>query len=78
MTIITETEVNNMGFVIGLFIGATVGVGAISFIQGASMNNREQEAYMEGFLAGQLEKEREIQMEDYLASEIKAIKEGDE
>ncbi len=51
-----------MGFITGLFIGATGGVIAMAFIQGASLNNREQEAYMEGYLAGQVE----------------ALKEGDE
>ena len=48
-----------MEFIIGLIIGVLTGALSIAFIQGASINRREQEVYMEGYLAGQVERMRD-------------------
>ena len=45
-----------MEFIVGLIIGSLAGAFAIAFIQGASNNRREHEIYMEGYLAGQIER----------------------
>ena len=42
-------------FGIGLIIGAIGGAVAVSFMIGASRTNHENEIYMEGYLAGQVE-----------------------
>lgn len=40
-------------FIIGLFMGGSIGFLITVLIIGTSTVNREREAYMEGFLAGQ-------------------------
>lgn len=42
-------------FIIGLTIGAIGGALAMCFIIGSSRTNHENEIYMEGYLAGQVE-----------------------
>ena len=44
-----------MGFIAGLIIGVLTGALCIVFLMGASTTRREQEIYMEGYLAGQAE-----------------------
>ena len=50
-----------MGFFIGILVGTTLGALIMAFFQGATMGRSSQDAYMEGFLAGQKQ-----QMEGYL------------
>ena len=45
-----------MGFIAGLIIGVLTGSLSIAFLLGASIGRREQEVYMEGYLAGQIER----------------------
>lgn len=44
-----------MGFIAGLIIGLLTGALSLMFLMGASINRREQEIYIEGYLAGQAE-----------------------
>ena len=50
-------------FIIGLFIGAITGFIISVFIAGASLMNKEQEAYMEGFVDGQNDMKIKIELE---------------
>jgi hypothetical protein len=45
-----------MGFIAGLVIGVLTGTVSLMFLMGASINRREQEVYMKGYLAGQIER----------------------
>ena len=47
-----------MGFIAGLIIGLLTGALSLIFLMGASINRREQEIYMEGYLAGQAESKK--------------------
>ena len=46
-----------MDILVAIFMGALGGALISLFMCGASMASREQEAYMEGFIAGQKDKE---------------------
>ena len=47
-----------MGFFIGMTVGLVLGGLMTAFVIGASRLNHENEIYMEGYLAGQVERMR--------------------